>query len=217
MKQHADLTRKRFGRWVVLEEGEHKYSGNHRVLYWRCMCECGTIREVCGGSLTSKKSESCGCLHNEMRAIGFNKKHGMAKTKIYATWGRIINRCYSKDLSDWPLYGGRGIRVCDRWRYSFENFLLDMGNTYKEGLTIDRKNNDGNYEPGNCRWATQKQQQRNRRNNHSVTFNGKTQCIAAWADELKIKESTLGMRLGRYGWSVEKALTKPVKTNIIIE
>lgn len=207
MKQHEDLTGRKFGRWTVLGEGTHKYSGKHRILYWKCKCECGTFKEIHGGSLVLRRSESCGCLLKEKLKNGLNSTHGMSKTRIYATWGRIIYRCYNKKTSDWYLYGGRGIKVCDRWRYSFENFFEDMGSTYKEGLTIDRKDNDGNYEPENCRWATQKQQQRNKRNSHNITFNGKTQCIAAWAEELGIKVSTLGMRITKYGWSVEESLS----------
>lgn len=207
--RHRDLTGERFGRWKVLKEGKHKYSGNHRILYWRCKCDCGTIKNISGGSLIQNKSKSCGCLHSEI-ILMTNTIHGMARTPIYATWGRIINRCYNKAGADWKLYGNRGIKVCGRWRYSFENFYKDMGSTYKKGRAIDRIDNNGDYEPKNCRWATQKQQQRNRRNNHNITFNGKTQCIAAWAEELGIKISTLGMRLS-YGWSIEKALMTKVR------
>lgn len=211
MKRHKDLTGRKFDRWEVLGEGKHKYYGKYKVLCWKCKCKCGIIKDVSGGSLISGKSQSCGCLHTEMKKAGLHLSHGMSRTPIYETWCRMINRCYNKSGKDWNIYGGRGIKVCDRWRYSFENFFADMGSLYKKGLTIDRKNNDKDYKPENCRWATQKQQQRNRGNNHNITFNGKTQCIAAWAEELGIKISTLGMRLTTYGWSVKRALTTPIK------
>ncbi len=211
MKQYKDLTGRKFGRWKVLGEGKHKYYGKYKVLYWKCKCKCGIIKDVHGGNLISEKSQSCGCLHVEMKKAGLRLSHGMSGTSIYETWCRMINRCYNKSGKDWNIYGGRGIEVCDRWHYSFENFFADMGYLYKKGLAIDRKNNDGNYEPKNCRWATQKQQQRNRGNNHNITFKGKTQCIAAWAEELGIKISTLGMRLTTYGWPVERALTMSIK------
>lgn len=209
MKQHKDLTTLRFGRWLVLGEGKHKYSGNHRVLYWKCQCDCGTLKEVTGNNLTYGKSKSCGCLHYEEHTKR-QTTHGMSKTSIYSIWSGMINRCYNEKSSDWYLYGGRGVKVCKQWKCNFQNFFADMGSTYKEGLAIDRKDTNWNYEPSNCRWATQKQQQRNRRNNRNLTFKGKTMCIAAWAEEIGIKISTLGMRL-QNGWSIERALITKVR------
>jgi hypothetical protein len=117
-------------------------------------------------------------------------------------------RCYDLDHKNHADYGGRGIVVCDRWRNSFENFLADMG-LCPDGLMLDRIDNERNYEPGNCRWTDYKHQQRNRRSNTKLTFNGETLCIVEWAEKLGISQYTISMRLQR-GWTTEKALTIPV-------
>jgi hypothetical protein len=118
-------------------------------------------------------------------------------------------RCYNPKDINYLRYGGRGITVCDRWRDSFTNFLADMGECPKR-LTLDRIDNDGNYEAGNCRWATPKQQQRNKRYNLVLTHNGRTQCLKAWAEETGLNYNTLHGRL-RNGWSVSEALTTPAR------
>jgi lambda repressor-like predicted transcriptional regulator len=214
-RKHKDLTGIRFGRWLVLGEGEYKYVGNQKRLHWKCQCDCGTIREVVSGRLCRGASKSCGCLALEILKSGiFSKKHGMWNTRIWNIWKGMHNRCKRTYLNGYHNYGGRGIKVCDRWK-KFENFLADMGDTYEDGLTIDRKDNDGNYEHGNCHWITHRQQQRNRRNNHNLTFEGKTQCITAWAEEIGIKASTLISRIDEHDWSTEKALTAPLKKSLL--
>ena len=210
-RKHKDLTGMRFGRWLVLGEGEYKYVGNQKRLHWKCQCDCGTIREVVSGRLRRGASKSCGCLTLEILKSGiFSKKHGMWNTRIWNIWKGITYRCKYPSMDCYKNYGGRGIRVCKRWE-KFENFYEDMKADYRDNLTIDRKDNDGNYEPGNCRWIPRNQQQRNQRNNHNITFNGKTQCITAWAEEIGMKASTLISRITELGWSIEKALTTPLK------
>lgn len=135
--------------------------------------------------------------------------NGYSKTLIYKAWWTMRERCSSPTSQKWHLYGARGIRVCERWR-KFVNFLADMGERPSPMHTIDRIDPNGNYEPSNCRWATQTEQQRNRRNNFIVEFNGERMCIAEWAERTGIKQGTLGYRI-RSGWSIERALTEPVR------
>lgn len=134
------------------------------------------------------------------------EKHGMTETKIYQVWKKMRHRCLSQGDKDFPFYGGRGITVCERWN-SFKNFLADMGYP-PVGATIERLDNDGPYSRENCKWSNRVEQNRNRRNNHLVTFDGRTMCIAAWADEIEIKPNTLLSRL-RHGWTISRALGTP--------
>lgn len=139
------------------------------------------------------------------------EKHGHAKrgatTKTYETWMNMNGRCKTTTRHNYALYGGRGITVCERWS-AFENFVADMGER-PDGMTLDRINNDLGYSPDNCRWAPTKEQQRNLRNNVNVEFNGRSQCVRAWEEELGMKSGVLGYRIRR-GWGIA-AFTTPVK------
>lgn len=140
-----------------------------------------------------------------------HEKHGMYGTKLYKTWNNMISRCYCPSFQRFYNYGGRGITVCEEWRNSFVAFMnWAFANGYEEHLTLDRINNDGNYEPSNCRWITNKEQQYNKRSNRYVTYNGKTLTVKEWSDITGINQRTLGLRLDK-GWSAEQALTKGVK------
>lgn len=145
-------------------------------------------------------------------------KHNHSKrgqmTNIYHSWQDMIFRCNNLKGKDYSNYGQRGIKVCDRW-LKFENFLKDMGEPLTKKHSLDRINNDGDYCPDNCRWATRKQQGRNRRNNNLITAFGKTQCLSAWSEEFNISWETLYARIYRYNWSIHKALTIPVKNKNI--
>lgn len=132
---------------------------------------------------------------------------GKKPTRIYQTWASMIARCYTPSNSVYRYYGGRGIAVCPRWRESFQAFLADMGDPPKS-LSIDRIDSNGNYEPGNCRWATRVEQSRNRSGRHLITLNSKTQCLSAWLEELSLPKATYKTRR-RIGWDVIKALTTP--------
>jgi hypothetical protein len=129
----------------------------------------------------------------------------MSDTKIYGVWEAMLYRCRNSNASDYEYYGGRGIEVCKRW-LSFENFLADMGKSYKKGLWIDRIDNNGNYCPGNCRWTTPRRQGLNRNNNRFITHDGLTLTLSQWVSRTGIPKSTIRGRLKR-GWSVKKALT----------
>ena len=142
----------RFGRLIA----ERKVRG-HRCTRWQCRCDCGEVRVVFVGHLTSGHTRSCGCLKT-----GRKTTHGKTGTRVHRAWGDMLSRCYNPNLPNFRYYGGRGITVCDRWRHSFEAFLEDMGEP-PEGLSLDRKDNNGNYTPKNCRWATKSEQQKNRR------------------------------------------------------
>ena len=137
-------------------------------------------------------------------------KHGMSKSPEHSAWSRIRNRCYNPNASKFRWYGGRGISVCQRWRDSFKAFYEDMGPRPFPKATIERINNDGNYEPGNCRWATQHDQSRNTQRTILLAFRGRTQCLQDWAAEVGIERQTLQGRI-QSGWDIERALTEAVK------
>jgi hypothetical protein len=153
----------------VIEECEKDKKGKIR---WLCQCDCGNKTVVSATLLIREKTRSCGCLTIEA-VIKRNTTHGLRYSKIHSVWNDIKNRCNNKKGKDYMCYGGRGIRVCNEWNNNFKAFYdwaYESG--YKEGLTIDRINTDGNYSPDNCRWATMKEQSNNRRNNIFVSING---------------------------------------------
>lgn len=200
-----DLTGQRFVRLTVLAFSGVKCAH----AYWLCRCECGKETVAQAGHLRSGQYKSCGCLSREQTRARFTT-HGKRKSPEYQSWRAMIERCCNHSNASYGNYGGRGIIVCERWRTSFEAFYADMGpKPAGNRISIERLNNNGHYEPGNCKWATMNEQQRNTRNSVLLTFRGRTQCIAAWAEELGIKRSTLAARIRR-GWSVERALAERV-------
>lgn len=200
-----DLSGRTFHRWTVIEPAAVR----NGYRYWRCACECGTERDVLGTTLRNGTSKSCGCLATDVR---LSQTHGQSYTSEYPSWQHMLNRCHNPDSTYYRDYGGRGITVCERWRNSPENFIADMGPRPTPDHTLERIDNDGPYSPENCRWATRREQARDRRSNRRLTHNGETLCLAEWAERLGITTNTLYMRL-RAGWSVEKALTYESPTN----
>lgn len=209
MKQYEDLTGKRFGRWTVLYEGEPIIgSGNRRLRRWICRCDCGSERLVRELNLKQGKSSSCGCYHSDlMHEVGkVNTTHGMSETRLYRIYKHMICRCNNPNDIRYDIYGGRGIRVCDEWS-SFEVFAeWAIANGYRDDLSIDRIDVNGNYSPDNCKWSSDQEQASNRRSNILIEYNGKTQNIAYWANEVGMPYKKLWKRI-KNGWSTEKALT----------
>lgn len=141
---------------------------------------------------------------------GKTTTHGGSYTYEYTAWCNMKARCTNPNQPDYFRYGGRGISVCSQWSDSFETFLKDLG-PRGAGLTLERRRVNGNYEPGNCCWDTKTQQARNRRSNRLLMYRGRTQCVAAWSEELGIKHSTITMRINQYGWSIDRALSTPTR------
>lgn len=241
-KQYADIT-------AVRACGKAS-SGD---LKWLFSCRCGIEFEANGYYARSGKISSCPTCAAERSRIA-SVKHGLSRSPEFEIWTGIQTRCLNQNATAFKNYGGRGISICQRWIDSFENFLHDMGPRPSQHHSIERDNNDGNYEPGNCRWATAEEQANNKRNNVKVTIDGVTKNISAWArqfgvqiptaclrhkqgyrgmdlftskvnhishegitDTLSgwsartgIKKSTIAMRISKYGWSVQKALTQGV-------
>lgn len=210
MSKPIDLTGQKFGRLTALEScGTNK---DKRIL-WLCQCCCGNVAVVSCGLLRNGHTKSCGCLAKE----GNNTKHGHLKggetSSVYRTWAQMVQRCTNAKSKDYPYYGGRNIKISARWRKSFENFLADMGHPPTNKHTLDRIDNDEGYCKENCRWATMKDQCRNRRSNRLITHQGKTQTLMGWSEETGIAYDTIRTRLNR-GWSVGKSLSQPTKETV---
>lgn len=263
----AVLPGTRFGRWTVLSEAEKSPAGSRRLL---CRCDCGREKTVQLCNLRSGKSLSCSCVRAEMlsqRMTTHGHTRNLKTTAEYRTWHEIMRRCYNTKRPAYKDYGGRGISVCERW-HTFANFFADMGKRPSDLHSIDRKDNNGNYEPGNCRWTTMdvqcantraairleyqgetlalkqwakrigvgywKLQQRHllgwkaeqilanppipirrkyARNARLLTHQGRTMSLSEWAREKGIREVTLNTRISTYGWSIERALTEPVRAH----
>lgn len=198
-----DIRGQTFGRLTAIK---YVYSDKSRTAVWQCKCNCGNIVNVKGTELRNGQVNSCGCLQKE-RARMSNTKHGKSNTKLHPVWRGMKQRCYNKNDKRYKYYGARDIAVCDEWRNDFMAFYTwSMNNGYKEGLTIDRIDVNGNYEPNNCRWITQKQQNKNTRYNKNYTINGETHCLKDWCTILRLKYSTVANRINLYNWSIERAL-----------
>lgn len=187
---------------------------NH--VQWLCKCDCGNERIVNTAEMSYKSMQFCcnECKVQRKKSIHVNGKpynlHGMKNTPLYKIWASMKIRCQNEGASRYERYGGRGITICNEWinENGFMNFYnWAMASGYEEGLTLDRINVDGNYEPSNCRWVTMREQQNNRSNNLLLTYNGKTKTASQWEDETGIKQGTISARI-RNGWSVERALTE---------
>lgn len=196
--KHAPQPGDRFGRLVFKESVEIRKRGTRYGIF---VCDCGTEKEISIPNVATGKSRSCGCLAVEVTGDRA-RTHGMTGTPEYRTWNNMWNRCTNPVTSRYERYGGRGITVCDRW-CSFENFIEDMGPRPSPMHSIERDDVNGNYEPGNCRWATRKEQHWNKSTSHFVEYRGEKKCVAEWCEQLGIPYSTFIQRI-RNGMPLEK-------------
>jgi hypothetical protein len=207
-----DLTGRRFGRLTVLEiSDKHIKPSGQKCNMWKCKCDCGVIKTVWATSLSSGETLSCGCLRDE-KSIEASTTHGLSKFEHaeYKTWLSMKSRCNNQNNNDYKNYGGRGIKVCDKWsgEMGFKNFIDDMGKRPGSNYSLDRINVDGNYEPTNCKWSTKIEQNQNKRTSIIVIYNGTDINLMELARTLDINYATLKKRY-RAGWTIEKMTTTP--------
>lgn len=200
----------KYGRLTVVDDGSPAAYGGRD---YTCLCECGKTVLVRMGNLRTGKTKSCGCLHvDTSRALKL--QHGASGTGTYNTWKSMIARCLHEAHDAYPLYGGAGITVCDKW-LEYEGFLEDMGQR-PSGLTLDRIDGSLGYFPGNCRWATKKEQANNRSNNRVLSANGESKTVSEWAESIGVPTGVLLMRLDR-GIPIEAAIVMPYKKTIFVK
>ena len=206
MPKLIDLSGQRFGRLTVIERA----ANNGTKTMWECKCDCGNTKVVSGSNLKNGNVKSCGCYWRDVVPKVNQEKnfrHGDSGTKLHKVWANMRYRCNNPRCKCYDNYGGRGISICAEWS-SYENFRdWALRNGYAEGLSIDRIDNDGNYEPANCRWVSMKTQINNRRVSRMLTYNGASHTISEWSEITGIKWSTINERL-KNGWTIEKALSK---------
>lgn len=195
--------------WVGKRQGSltvlsHFKKGKYNCNYFFCQCDCGRTAEIRVNHFFGDHQTTCGRFHKKY-------ENSYIGSLLYNTWNRMIHRCYDDTNPKYYRYGGRGISVCDEWRNDYDTFYnWAINNGYQLGLSIDRINNDGNYEPSNCRWATKKQQQRNMCRNKMITYNGETHCLSEWCEMLDLSYDLIRHRLYR-GWKPERAFETPIK------
>lgn len=183
---------KKYNRLTILKEE----AGKRTMVF--CRCDCGTEKWYRKDNVTNGHTKSCGCFKRERSPV-INRTHGMSRTRTSKSWEGMRQRCNNSNNADFPRYGGRGIRVCERWDESFDNFFADMGEC-PAGMSIERIDNDGNYEPGNCRWASKREQASNRRTSRFVTAHGMTLTIKEWATLLGLAYVPLYKKFMRRGF-----------------
>lgn len=207
--RRINLTGQTFGRLTVRCSAESRGKGVNRRAYWLCDCSCGATVEIPTKSLRNGSTVSCGCLKRE-RIGDARRTHGMSETKEFRAWCSMRQRCEDATNRLYYRYGGRGIRVFEKWRNSFEAFFADVGPAPSPDHSIDRINNDGNYEPGNVRWSTRTEQNQNKSTNRIITYNGTSGTLAEWSERTGISAQILYDRLTA-GWTVERLLHQPVQ------
>lgn len=195
----------RYGRLTVLRKAG---VAKDRHVLWECHCACGGVTTTKGRYLRNGDTRSCGCLDRETSRVSGrqNRTHGKARSSTYRSWRSMWARTTNPNAPDYERYGGRGIKVCERWK-TFENFYLDMGDRPHDH-SLDRMDNDGDYTPNNCKWSSRTEQQRNRRGNVTVTLDGESMCLAEACEKRGMPYRLVSQRVSA-GWSLEKALTQP--------
>lgn len=210
----VDLKGKRFTRLKVIEFAYSKKSNR----YWKCKCDCGNEIYTTTACLNRpKNTRSCGCIQKEKAAEngrnsatthGLSRNSDGTKTRLFRIWTGMKTRCFNENVVEYPRYGGKGVTICESWM-DYKNFhAWAMSNGYKKHLSIEREDVNGDYEPLNCKWATNKEQTRNRTSSRFIEFNGETKTLAEWAEEKSMSINCLFERLKR-GWSVKKSLETP--------
>lgn len=194
-----DRTGQICGRLSVLGFAGVGYDG---YATWRCLCDCGNVTIIRGTMLSGNRQQSCGCLQRE----SIITKHGRSRTRLYRTWGSMIARCRNPNHPNFHQYGANGRTVCRRW-FKFENFAQDMGEQ-PPGKSIDRIDNNKGYFPKNCRWATRKQQQNNRKTNHRIQVDREVKTLTEWSEISGLSRYLIATRMLR-GWDARKAITVP--------
>jgi hypothetical protein len=204
-QMREDLTGKKFYRWTVLGFSHVDKCG---TVFWKCVCDCKTEKAVNGRSLKNGKTKSCGCLQKE--TVSKLKKHGYHGTKLYAVWAGMKQRCQNPKAHEYENYGGRGVTVCTEWQDAkpFLDWALSHG--YREGLQLDRIDNNKGYSPANCRFITPLENERNRRNNVFITVGNEIKTISEWSRLVGCKKDLISSRF-KLGWDVEKAIFTPAK------
>lgn len=209
MPKQIDLTGHKQGRLTIIEYAGKNSSGRTT---WKCQCSCGNVAYITTHELRNSRhpQESCGCLRNELSGSR-TRTHGLSGNKrLFNIWCHMRTRCNNPHRKSYARYGGRGIKVCEEWDNSFESFYYwAIHNGYKDNLTLDRIDNNGNYEPSNCRWVDYFVQANNRSNNHIITYKGKTQTLQQWANELGMNDRIIRDRIMKLGWCIEEAFETP--------
>lgn len=197
---------KRFGRLVGLSRA----GSNHRgAAAWLFRCDCGKTKVIAGKDVRSGGTVSCGCYRDENSGY-CNAKYDEKTKALVRVWSGMKRRCLNKNSTAWERYGGRGIKICERWINSLENFAKDMG-PRPPGTSLDRINNDGDYCKENCRWATFLQQNNNRQSSRFINFLGKTKTISEWERETGVRAQRITKRLA-LGWDESRAISQPART-----
>jgi len=208
-----DLTGKTFGKLTVANFS-HLDKTSHAI--WLCRCNCGKEKLLYGTNLKSGVTKDCGCnrkkRHTKTINKGVYKKNGLSRHPLYRVLSGMKSRCYNKKIQQYKHYGGRGITVCDEWKNDFKKFYdWAIINGWQRNLTIDRIDNNGNYEPLNCRWTTQKKQLNNTRQNRFIRYNNETKTLSEWCELLQLNYFTISSRVRNSKWSAEKAFETPIK------
>ena len=206
MSKLKDLTGKKFGKLTVIKllYSKKLKDNKHYSHYYLCKCDCGKEVEICLSNLLTGNTKSCGCLKKEYPN---HKTHGLIEHRLYKIYNGMKVRCYNKNAINYKDYGGRGITVCQEWLNDFINFYnWAMANGYTDDLSIDRIDNNGNYEPSNCRWANSIEQANNKRNNKVIEYNGIRKTISQWERETGIDHRKISARLNHLKWNAERIL-----------
>lgn len=205
MSKFKDESGNKFGRLTAISSYSKKSSSGKLRTYWVCQCDCGNTKHISADNLRKKdRVPSCGCFKSEFFSNN-NSTHRLSGTRTYRSWSSARQRCTNPNDNNYAHYGARNITVCERWN-SFEVFLNDMGEPPTLNHTIERIDVNGNYEPGNCKWATPKEQARNRTNTNLIEYNGKKMILTDWSKHLGIRLITLRKRINA-GWPIEKVFS----------